>query len=244
MSEKIIVAGGAGGIGSAIVDKYVSIGANVVVMDRKPITRTDSARQNKVHAVHVDVTRWDSIEQAVKESSSIEGELSHIISLAGHALADEFGTFSDTSLETIENSLLLNLQSHLYLTKAVLPLLKSSTASNRSIVYVSSINAVKDFGLAAYSSAKAGIIGLVHGLCTELGRSACRVNAVLPGTVRTPHTEGEPKDFDSLLKTTALGRFATTHDIAAVVHAVTHAMTCVTGQAIISDCGQVVRGQA
>ena len=77
----------------------------------------------------------------------------------------EFGALTDTSEATIRDSLELNLTSHILLTRAFLPMLgarpsdtpmlgarPSDTAGDRSITLVSSINALRDYGLPAYSA--------------------------------------------------------------------------------------------
>lgn len=244
MTEKIIVTGGAGGIGSAIIEKYASIGANVILADInvKEGTRIASLRPEQVFFVETDVLNVTSLQALFQKSTSIEGELTHIVSVAGRALPEEFGDFLTTPFDVLSQSIELNLKSHVYLTRLAIPYLRESSATNRSISYISSINAIKDFGLPAYSAAKAGLLGLVSGMASECGAMNIRINSVLPGTVRTPLTESEPKDFGALERTTVLGRIATATEIAEVVWALSHVMTCVTGQNLVADCGQVIRG--
>ena len=73
------------------------------------------------------------------------------------------------------------------------------------------------------------------------GAKGIRINAVLPGTVMTPRTAKQPKDFDAMRRGTALNRLASPEEIAKVVVTLSIDMTCVTGQSVIADCGQVVK---
>jgi NAD(P)-dependent dehydrogenase (short-subunit alcohol dehydrogenase family) len=87
-------------------------------------------------------------------------------------------------------------------------------ATDRSITLVSSINALRDYGLPAYSAAKAGMFGFIRAMAPELGTRGIRINAVVPGTVETG-VQTQPKDLQALRRNTALGRLTSPSDIAA-----------------------------
>ncbi len=107
---------------------------------------------------------------------------------------------------------------------------------------MSSINAVMDFGLPAYSAAKSGLLGLTKSLSSETGKYNIRVNSILPGTTLTQKTSVEPKAYDKYLKGSLLGRFSTADEIAETIYCMAEKLTCITGQQIIADCGQSVKG--
>ncbi len=186
----------------------------------------------------VDVCDQSSIDDFAEAVGQKCTSVRHLVSLAGAALPGEFEEGLGLGAQTIKDSIALNLTSHILLTQALQPLLGEGS----SVVVVSSINAVKDYRLPAYSSAKAGLLGFIRSCATELGEKQVRINAVLPGTVATPRTLSQPKNFETLRQGTALGRLATPEEIAQVVYALCELMTCVTGQTIIADCGQVVKG--
>src|SRR5262249_43642994 len=118
-------------------------------------------------------------------------------------------------------------------------LMTDEADGDRSIVFISSVNAIQSFGLTAYSAAKAGLLGLTQELAGSLGPHV-RVNAVLPGTVPTPRTKKEPKDFEAYLKKTLLGRFASPEDVAEACYFFTHATKVVTGAELVVDAGQSI----
>lgn len=189
------------------------------------------------------MTRPLDVARAV-DQVRLEGlEVFHLISLAGGALRSEFGTLDTLTDADIDYSVRLNLTSHIELSRCVLPLLRDSPTSNRTITFVSSINALLSFGLPAYSAAKAGLIGFTRVLASELGNDGIRVNCVAPGTVETDRSRGEPKDRDCYLKGTILNRFAEPNEVAEAVYCLAEQLTSVTGHTLVTDCGQSIKGQ-
>ncbi|MFH0792150.1 MAG: SDR family oxidoreductase [bacterium] len=239
LKKRIVVVGGAGGIGQAVVRRYVDAGESVIIIDKNTLAEKISGAVEKLTA---DVTKIDDIKR-IAEIFKTRGILvSHLVSLAGGMVPAEWPKdIRDLSDDAINDSICLNLTSHLWLVKH---LMKDSAnnAGDRSIVFVSSINALKGFGLSAYSAAKAGLLGAAHELACSLGPCGIRVNVILPGTVPTPNTRKEPKNFNALLKTTTLGRFASPEDIAAGCYFLTHMTNVITGQEIVIDAGQTVKG--
>jgi NAD(P)-dependent dehydrogenase (short-subunit alcohol dehydrogenase family) len=243
----VIVVGGVGSIGSAVVTRYLERGIRVAVVDQDPAPIVGSPGQEaRLHQVVADVTRAEDIAQARSDLARLEWGFAHLVSLAGGALPAEFKQLTDTDAPSIRHSIELNLTSHILLTRELLPLLgagptrQAPAGRDRSITVVSSINALRDYGLPAYSAAKAGLLGFIYAMATELGSQGIRINAVVPGTVVTPSSQTQPKNFEALRRNSALGRLARPEDIAAAVYAMSHTLTAVTGQQLVVDCGQVV----
>src|SRR6185295_7709804 len=90
-----------------------------------------------------------------------------------------------------------------------------------SLLSISSLNGRQPaIGMSAYCAAKAGLSMLTQVAALELGPRGIRVNAVAPGFVHTPLTEGAavvPGDVDEYVENTALGRAGTPQDIADAV---------------------------
>lgn len=234
-NEITLIIGGAGGIGSAIAERYVSSGHRLLVADID--TSKGTALSENLGPLasfgFLDATSPESIDSLRSRLEEESASITSLISLGGKALDSDFQGLAMSATE-IQKSIHLNLTSHVMAVAAFAPLMKADGA----VTLVSSINAIGNFGLPAYSSAKAGLIGLVKSSAQELGARGIRINAVLPGTVPTPATELEPKNFDKLLETSLLGRFATPSDIARTVHELSEHLTAITGQTLIVDCGQ------
>jgi NAD(P)-dependent dehydrogenase (short-subunit alcohol dehydrogenase family) len=239
----VIVVGGAGNIGSAVMSAYLERGISVAVVDKKAGVMPPTPRAWLHYAV-ADVTEAGEIARAREELAGLGWAFAHLVSLAGGALPVEFERLTDTDPASIRDSVSLNLTSHILLTREFLPLLRVDTGvehRDRSITLVSSINALRDYGLPAYSAAKAGMFGFVSAMATELGREGIRINVVVPGTVESDSSRQQTKDFEALRRGSALGRLARPEDIAAAVHAISHTLTAVTGQQLVVDCGQLVK---
>ncbi len=236
--KEVLITGGAGGIGREIVAAMLARGFKVHVIDTDEVAGARLAEQyghDRVRLYHVDVTDPEAL-TALAASVSQEMALDHIITLAGRALAEEWQGFAASPMSAIDRSVTLNLAGHLQTIHAFLPLMKKE--GDRSVLLVSSINALSDFGLPIYSAAKAGLVGFVNSSVGELGARGIRVNAILPGTVVTEATMTEPKDFEKLLSTTALGRFVPAAEVAKCVAAVTCDLCSMTGQSLVLDAGQ------
>jgi len=237
LTENIVVVGGAGGIGSAIVKLYASLGKCVIIGDiNEEASKKLSSDAKNIHYIYVDVNNPTSIQEFARNIQSKYKVIHHLVSLAGGCTDKdkEYEGLKGLNTQIIDESIRYNLNSHLHLTKELTPLMTES--SNKTVTFISSINALQDYTLPAYSAAKAGILGIVNSTVVELGKKGIRINTVLPGTVPTPNKP--PKDFDAYLKGTVLNRFATPEEIANTVYALTHLMTCITGQSIVADCGQ------
>ncbi len=233
--KNILITGGAGGIGSAIAKNFISQGFKVYSLD----LITKDLGESFVN-VKCDVTSYKDLNRAKKKLNGIK--FSHIITLAGRALDDEWKAFEEISEQSINDSIMLNLCGHLMTIKTFLTEFDKQIDVN-SIILVSSINAYGGFGLPVYSSAKAGLIGFCKSVHPQLKEKGIRINTICPGTIITDATLSEPKDFESLLKTTKLGRFMTKEEVAELAFELCEKSNK-TGEIINIDAGQneVVNG--
>ncbi len=244
MSDTVVITGGAGGIGSATVMKYAAGGSSVIIGD----IDIDGARKiagqcDGVEALHLDILSYESIRNFAREVGDRHGSITHLVHIAGGALQEEaVATPLDRlSVEAISTTIDWNLKSSLYLLREFLPLLKKAEGVDRSVVLVSSVNALISFGQAAYSSSKAGMVGIVRAAANELGGNGIRINAVLPGSTPTEKSAqflGEI--FEELRLGSSLKRLTTPAEVGNTIFALTHLMTSVTGQYIVVDSGQSV----
>lgn len=239
MRENVIISGGAGGIGQEIAAKFVKEGYFAYLLDID-----DQEAEKVVNALgdanckylKLDVTDICATEKLCKTFSD-DFSIKHIITLAGRALAEEWVGFEGQSMESIGKSVDLNLVGHLNVIKAFLPFLKKSEG-DKSVLMISSINSFGGFGLPVYSAAKAGLHGFASAVADEFGKFSARINTLSLGTVVTASTKKEPKDFDELLRGTALGRFVKTSDVAEMAYHICHTMTVMTGENLVLDAGQ------
>jgi NAD(P)-dependent dehydrogenase (short-subunit alcohol dehydrogenase family) len=121
--------------------------------------------------------------------------------------------------------------------------LRHLTARRRgAIVNIGSVNGLMAFGEYPYSAAKAGLISLTQNAAVEFGPSGVRVNAICPGTVRTPiwkeRVAKAPDIFERLSKWYPLGRVAEPEEIAAAaLFLASDEASFITGTTLVVDGG-------
>lgn len=180
-----VVTGGLNGIGLATVKRLSAEGAVVIILDRdeagwERICNEDWVKSGSPVFYRADLMSEGEIADAMDRAAVRHGVFDVLVNNVGGTTTE---TFAATSLDLWRADLDLNLTSHLMVIKKALPFLQKS--ENGTIVNVSSINAVMSFGNPAYSAAKAGLLALTRSLAIEFAPQGIRVNAVLPGTVRT-----------------------------------------------------------
>lgn len=211
-----VVVGGASGIGWATARVLAAEGARVTIADRN----TDGARQcaGELGDPHswaaVEVTDEDTVARLFDDVVAREGGLDVVVNCAGFS---GFGMITDLDAEQFRSVVDVCLTGGFLVIKHAGRHLREGG----TIVSLTSLNARQPaIGMSAYCSAKAGLSMLTEVAALELGPRGIRVNAVAPGFVHTPLTEGAsaiPGVVDDYVENTALGRAGTPEDVAAAV---------------------------
>jgi NAD(P)-dependent dehydrogenase (short-subunit alcohol dehydrogenase family) len=235
LTDQVVVTGAAGGLGSAVVRRYVEQGYDVVALDLTAIGPSP-----RVTSYQVDVTSGEQLRSALGDV----GPVQHLAMLAGGALQKEKTTSDllDLDVEVFRRSLELNLVSTFLTVQACLPNMRASSG-DRTVTFTTSTDAVLSYGLPAYAAAKSGIIGMVHALSDPLGAEGIRINAVAPGDIPTPRNAKEwahrPSWYQDLAAATPLRRLASPEDVANTFVALATALRATTGQVVFADAGIV-----
>lgn len=178
-----LVTGGSRGIGEAIVRRFVSEGAHVVITDILDRDGKALAAElgDSASYIHLDVSdsgQWASV---VERISADIGQLDSLVNNAGVLT---FSTIDDLPEETIRNIIDVNLVGTIIGTQVCLPLLEKS--QNASVVNMSSADGLTGAnGLTAYCASKFGIRGFTKSAALELGPRGIRVNSIHPGGIFT-----------------------------------------------------------
>lgn len=235
--RRIVVTGGASGIGAATVELFVREGAAVAVMDRDLEGASRIASAHGAEAFAVEIGQKQSVEDAVEAAAQTLGGLDGIVNAAGiaHDVA-----FRDTSPDLLRLTLDVNLVGPFMLCQAALPYLARNASA--TIVNIASIAAIRpNSGRSAYAASKGGLVSLTKVLAAELAPKV-RVNVICPGAVDTPMTRS---DFSSenLLRQArerhALHRIAMPQEIADGILFLTSAESAfVTGTTLVVDGGR------
>ena len=185
--KKVIVSGGASGIGEGIVEGFVRQGSAVAFVDviadasDALVARFADAAVPPIF-VHCDIR--DSVDYGAKVGKLI-GLLGGCDILINNAANDDRHTLDDVTPEYWDERMAVNLKHQFFAAKAVVPAMQA--AGGGSIVNLGSISwhlGLKE--LTVYQVAKAAIEGLTRSLARELGRDNIRVNTIVPGNVQTP----------------------------------------------------------
>ncbi|MFJ8931514.1 SDR family oxidoreductase [Streptomyces sp. NPDC102364] len=170
-TERLLVTGGASGIGRAIAEEGRSLGWDVVVIDR------DKAPVG--HAVTADLSDPDATAAALDEALA-DGPVTRIVNNVGAVFPN---SLEEQTLTEVDAAYALNLRCAIQCTQAVLPGMKE--AGFGRIVNMSSRAALGKELRSAYAASKAALIGLTRVWALELGEHGITVNAIGPGPIAT-----------------------------------------------------------
>jgi NAD(P)-dependent dehydrogenase (short-subunit alcohol dehydrogenase family) len=185
MPRTVLVAGGTGGLGSAVTAEFLAAGWRVVVPGRSEASLAQLGSHEALNTVVVADLSEPADAQQVVELATADGAapLRALVNLVGGFAAG--GRVHETPVEEFEKQLRLHLRPTYLITQAALPHLIA--AGGGAVVCTSSGAALKPFpGAAGYITAKAGVLALVDALAVEYAKDNVRVNAILPGIIDTP----------------------------------------------------------
>jgi 3-oxoacyl-[acyl-carrier protein] reductase len=195
----IVVTGGAGDIGTAIIELCRSRGAVALAADLDGPVRLDVR----------DAESWASVLRGVVEE---HGALDGLVNGAGVVRDSMLGDVND---DDWEGTLDVNLRGVMLGCRTAAPLLRERAGR---IVNISSASWLGNVGQTAYSASKGGVVSLTRTLALELGRDGVLVNAVAPWFIEGRLTAGVPDSVRlRAQRSSPLRRFGTPEEVAGVV---------------------------
>lgn len=245
-SKTVVITGGSQGIGAAISRQFVRSGANVMV-DYLPVERDIVGLENlvaefrqdkgKIESYAGDVTDPTAMEKLVQRTVECFGGIDILVNSAGYTRPS---TLSELDVDLWKRGIEVNLSGAYYITRAVANHMLDRKAGR--IIYIGSASSITGGGgSAAYSAAKAGIIGLVRAMNKELAPHGITVNAVLPALIDTDLLKTREPDADkrgAYVSRIPIGRLGTAEDVAYVtLFLASEYSAFITGQNIIVDGG-------
>jgi NAD(P)-dependent dehydrogenase (short-subunit alcohol dehydrogenase family) len=241
------ITGGGTGIGRACAVAFAREGAGVALAGRRPAPLESAAEEihaagGRALALPCDVTVRAEIERALAAAEQHFGRLTCIVNNAGALLA---ASAEDTSEDDWQRILAANLTSAFLVSRAALPALRR--AGGGSIINMSSSSSglVSRKARVAYSSSKAGVIGLTHAMALDHAEEGIRVNVICPAIVETEMVReiyaAHPDRAAALrarLATIPMGRFGRSEDVAHLaVYLASEESSWMTGAALPLDGG-------
>jgi len=214
-----LISGAGQGIGRACAELFAERGAHLVLLDKNAETLAQVTEKCQMNSIEVftiiqDLTDLDLLRvQLERVPDSLAVDI-----LVNNAGFDRPGTTPRISREGFEAVLGIHLTVPLFLIQFFLPSMRAKKWGR--IVNVSSIyGLIGAKGEIAYSTAKAGIIGLTKSVAREAGIDGVTVNAVMPGLTRTPTIENAMAERfkQAIVNDTPLGRMAEPQEIAKAI---------------------------
>jgi NAD(P)-dependent dehydrogenase (short-subunit alcohol dehydrogenase family) len=241
--KRVLITGGAGGIGSATAARFLEEGARVLVFDR------DAAALGRLDGdlalsgtICADVSDPDDVGHAFQEIDRLVGGIDVLINNAGISIRHRFLDISPQEWRQVMD---INLNGVFYVAQQAAR--RMLTGGGGVILNMGSTNGLLGYPYYAdYNASKAGVIELTRSMALELAPTV-RVNAVCPGFILTPMQAAEytPEMQRAFAAKVPLNRLGQPNDVAALfAFLASDDSTFITGQCFVLDGGETAGGLA
>ena len=213
-----VITGGAQGFGLAVTERFIEAGAKVVIwdIDEEAIKKAlDKVNSKNLSYQIVDVSNFENINKSLTETANKHGKIDIFINNAG--IAGMNTTVAEYPLDEWKKVMDLNLNSVFYCCKAVVPFMIKNDYGR--IVNIASIAGKEgNPNASAYSTSKAGVIGLTKSLGKELALKNIAVNCVTPAAAKTRIFDQMTEEhINYMLSKIPRNKFAKVEELASLV---------------------------
>lgn len=235
--KSVVVTGGLQGIGQAIVQRFVSEGADVSILDVKQADAPASNAEERVHIHAGDVSAASDAKRFVSEVVARAGRIDVLVNNAGIVRDNVIWRMPEEDFDAVVR---VNLKGPWVMSREVAPVMRKQQYGR--IINIISRAWLGNFGQSNYSSSKGGLVSLTRVLALELARYNVTVNGVAPGLIDTPLTRSlTPEAQEKLLAAQPGRRAGKPEDIAeAVAFFASDRAGFITGQVLHVDGGRSV----
>ena len=210
-NQVIVITGAASGIGKAAAQLIASRGGTVIALDLNKDGLTGSE-----YSYQLDISDQAAIFKVIADIQSKHKRIDALINCAGYpGPTSEF--VENIKWPDFEKVIAVNLYGAIWLTQAVLPIMKSQKYGR--IAQVASI-AGKEGNpkMSPYNTSKSGLIGFVKGIAKEVATSGITVNALAPAVIKTPINENTSQELlDYMIAKIPAGRLGEADEVAEIL---------------------------
>ena len=244
--QPILISGAGRGLGAGIARHLASEGATVGIVERdrrtgKQVEDEILRAGHRAFSYHADCGRRDAFMQAAEDFAGDAGPLRGIVNNASVLV---YEPIEDVTEDTLDRMLSAGLKSVFWGVQAFLAH-RDENATGNILNYSSPVAYRGRPNTGAYTTIKAGIAGLTKVLAGELGPRGIRVNAIAPGSVPTPATEGfvTAEQYEQRSKAIPLRRNGTPEDVAsAAAFLLSDEAAFINGAMLAVDGGIIAAG--
>jgi 3-oxoacyl-[acyl-carrier protein] reductase len=232
--RRVVVVGGQGGVGGAIVAQLQGLGARVVSASRRGAADWCNPAPGDVALARLDLADQSSIEAFAARAEAELGALDILVNSGGSTRQSGLTDLDDDLIDTVFAS---NATGPLKLIRRCAPLLRRGTAP--AIINISSVAARTGLGSnIAYGGAKAAMDAMMIGLAKALAPDV-RTVSIAPSALDTPFATGRGPDFTArTIAQTPMGRLADLEEVATAALLAAAGLSFTTGAVIPVDGGR------
>lgn len=233
-NKRTVVTGAAGGIGRAIADAFADDGAFVLLADVREAPY-ELLHERQVY-LRLDVSGPSAWQNAIDLFVSRHGGVDVLVN---NAAVTNYQALDEVVLEDWNRVIAVNQTGPMLGMRAVVPLMRRQGGG--SIINVTSSWAlVAAPGIAAYHASKGALRMMTKNAAVSYAKDRIRVNAIVPGIVRTPLTDAQPEVTAAIVAQTPFGLAEPREIAAGAVFLASDDASAVTGSDLIMDGGYTV----
>ena len=244
--RSVFITGGGSGIGAAIVRRFCGQGSKVAFVDiarecSEELVAAIEAEDGHTRPLFIecDLRHIGALRAAIQQAAEANGPITVLVNNAAH---DERHPFETVTPEYWDDRFAVNLRHQFFAAQAFQPMMKA--AGGGSIINFGSVSwMVGQGGMAAYTAAKSGVLGLTRSLARDFGPDNIRVNSLAPGWIMTQRQIDlwlTPEGEEELMRRQCLKRKLHPDDMARIVlFLAADDSGAMTNQSYIADGGWV-----